>query len=68
MHCWFQVSVPLVWAEIMECDKEIMSKIGYRYVNENDNKCIEYHVDYLSQSFTQNEIVPNLPFGGKLSI
>ena len=64
MYHWFQV--PVAWAEIMEQNKQVMRGIGYRYVNENGNSCIEYHGDDLSQEMI-NEIVSNSPFGGKLS-
>ena len=45
-----------------------MKAIGYRYNNEDGDTCIEYHVDNLPEEIYKQEIPPNLPYGGKLSI
>jgi len=58
----------LTRADIMEEVGMIIKHIGYRYNNENGNACIEYHVDDFLEEIYEQEIHPNLPYGGKLGI
>ena len=56
MVLYDRFQVPLAQPKIMENCGEVMTGIGYRYKNENGDKCVEYHVDDLLNELYKGEI------------